>query len=170
MYKRQGGVYAEARAANRGRNVSEQFGQQPQVVADDAGTGVASSELFFPSSDTLVISGPSDAAQLRAASIGVVSHAPVLRFVPGQSEQIMAELDRLGATTVLTVGDVDLPATGEDVEVFADDGSMEALGEITAKEFEEQTVATPEEMVEATAALDPEANTCLLYTSPSPRD
>lgn len=156
-----GGVYAEARAANRGRNVSEQFGQQPQVVADDAGTGVASSELFFPSSDTLVISGPSDAAQLRAASIGVVSHAPVLRFVPGQSEQIMAELDRLGATTVLTVGDVDLPATGEDVEVFADDGSMEALGEITAKEFEEQTVATPEEMVEATAALDPEANTLL---------
>lgn len=152
------GIYAQARAANRGRNVAEEFGQAPQVIPDEA--GIASSELFFPSSETLIVAGPSDAAQLRAASIGVVTHAPMLRFVPEQRDAIVAEAERLGATRILTVGEVDLPDI-EGAEIFADDGSMEGLGEITAKQFTEQEVTSPAEMAEATAALDPDSNTLL---------
>lgn len=154
------GPYAEARAANISRNVAEEFGDAPQVLADESGSGIASSELFFPASETLVVSGPSDAEQLRAASIAVVSHAPVVRYTPEQEDAIVAEAERLGATRILTVGEVDLPAI-EGAEIFADDGSEQALGEITALQFTEQTVASPEEMVAATANLDPEATTLL---------
>lgn len=154
------GPYAEARAANISRNVASEFGEAPQVLDDESGSGIASSELFFPSSETLVVSGPSDAEQLRAASIAVVSHAPVLRYTPEQEDAIVAEAERLGANRILTVGEVELPAI-EGAEIFADDGSEEGLGEITALQFTEQTVASPEEMAAATANLDPGATTLL---------
>lgn len=155
------GPYAEARATNVNRNVDPKFGQLPQVLSDATGTGLESSKLFFDQSETVVISGGSESAQLRAASIAVVSHAPTLRFSPEQQDQVLAEIERLGANKVLTVGDVDLPAI-EGVEVFADDGSMDALAELSAKKFNEQPVENYSDMVAATAALDPEQNTLLI--------
>ncbi|MGP6173357.1 MBL fold metallo-hydrolase [Corynebacterium sp. A21] len=154
------GPLAEARAANINRNVDPKFGETPQVLSDTTGSGLESSRLFFDQSETLVVSGASEAAQLRAASIAVVSHAPAVQFSPGQREQILAEIERLGATKVLTVGDVDLPAV-EGVEIFADDGSTDALAELSAKKFSEQPVAGYADMVAATAALEPDQNTLL---------
>lgn len=156
------GVYREARAANRNRNVAPEFGQGPQVVSDAGNTGLETSRLFFEDSETLVVSGPSDAAQLRAASIAVVSHAPVVRHTPEQQEEILAEIDRLGASRVLTVGEVDLPDLGDDIEVFADGGTTEDLADLTAKEFTEQPVSDYAEMAEATANLDPEQSILLV--------
>ncbi|WP_156232651.1 MBL fold metallo-hydrolase [Corynebacterium occultum] len=154
------GPYAEARAANVNRNVDPKFGETPRVLGEAGGSGLESSRLFFDQSDTLVLSGPGAAAQLRAASIAVVSHAPVLRFLPEDRDAILAEIDRLGVSQVLTVGLVDFPAA-EGFEVMADDGSLEGLGELTAKQFNEKSVGSYQEMVAATAALDPDENILL---------
>lgn len=154
------GPYAQARAANVNRNVDPKFGEAPQVLGDAGGSGLESSRLFFDRSDTLILSAPSAAAQLRAASLAVVSHAPVLRFIPEDRAAIEAEVERLGVSKVLTVGPVDFPA-GEGFEVIVDDGSMEGLGELSAKQFSEQPVGSYSEMVAATAALDPDENVLL---------
>src|SRR5699024_2361257 len=58
---------------------------------------------------TVVLLAPADdqAAQLRASSVALALGAPVL-LTGAQDEQVAAEIERLGAGTVMPVGEVDL--------------------------------------------------------------
>lgn len=142
----------EARANNRFRYVDPDFPDHPVVLDDPHGR--ESTGLFFDRSQTAVIAGPSDAAQLRAASIAVVSRAPMLNYTRDTHHRVVAEVERLGATHVLLVGDVQLAATSGARRVIRDPGTLEALGHLTARRFTERTVATPADIVPELAALD----------------
>ncbi len=152
----------EARAANRFRYVDPDFPATPVVLEDSDGRG--SAELFFGASQTAVVSGPSDAAQLRAASIAVANHAPMLVYTRETHPEIVAELEKLGASHILLVGDVQLAATSGNREVIRDPGTLDALGQLTARRFTEQTVDDPADMVPALAVLDPGESTLLVPT------
>ncbi|WJZ17750.1 hypothetical protein CGUA_05845 [Corynebacterium guangdongense] len=143
---------ADTRAENRNRTVDEHFAQVPTVLRDDA--GLATSRLFFDDSDTVVIAGPSDAAQLRAASIAVFTHAPMLSYSRPRHAEIVAEIGRLGATRILTVGAVELAETTGVVTVTADPGTDAGLGDLTAHQFHDAVVRDPAGMVGAVASLD----------------
>ncbi len=150
--EREGIPLAEVRADNRNRTVDEHFAPRPTVLRDEA--GLVTSRLFFDGSDTVVVAGPSDAAQLRAASIAVFAHAPMLSYSRARHPEIVAEISRLGATRVLTVGEVELAETSGVVTVMADPGTAAGLGDLTAHRFHEVVVDEPGGMVAAVAALD----------------
>lgn len=158
--------YREARTANLSRAVSEHFPTTPSVISDSGFSGIAASKTFFDESDTVVVSGPGIAEELRAASIGVVSHAPVLHAPGNNDDEIQAEIDRLGARHVLIVGEA-LPGFDEETTtsvttVIRDSGTVEALAQLTALQFEPQTVADVSDLARATAQLDAEAQTMLV--------
>lgn len=155
--------FREARATNVSRAVSENFPAEPTVVSDPDYSGVEASRMFFDQSDTAVVSGAGIAQELRAASIGVVSHAPVLHAPGHNDEDILAEIDRLGATTILIVGDA-LPGLEDsgDLTVIRDRGTDESLAQLTALQFEPRTVDDISGVSRATAALDPADYTLLV--------
>ena len=72
--------YREAKTENLARVVSEDFPQTPTVISDPGYSGIESSKMFFDSSETVVVAGAGISQELRAASIGVVAHSPVLRI------------------------------------------------------------------------------------------
>lgn len=154
--------YAEARAVNVSRAVSEAFPGEPTVITDAGFSGVSASEMFFDKSDTVVVSGPGIAQELRAASIGVVSHAPVLHAPGNNDEEILAEIERLGANTVLIVGDALKDFKDDTMTIIQDRGTEEALAQLTALQFEEQSIGDISEVVQATAELQPENQTLLV--------
>ena len=143
---------AELRADNRSRDVADRFPARPTVLDDPSGT--ASSELFFSSSVTVIVAAAADAPQLRAASLAVFTHAPVLTYTPETHTDVVNEITRLGASRVLTVGQVGLAAAVGETTVIRDPGTLSALGELTAHRFTEVVVADPEDMVQAVANLD----------------
>ena len=154
--------YAEARAVNVSRAVSEAFPGEPTVITDAGFSGVSASEMFFDKSDTVVVSGPGIAQELRAASIGVVSHAPVLHAPGNNDEEILAEIERLGANMVLIVGDALKDFKDDTMTIIQDRGTEEALAQLTALQFEEQSIGDISEVVQATAELQPENQTLLV--------
>lgn len=150
----------QARADNRNRTVDERFPAEPLVLADHE--GLETIRLFFDDSGTLIIADPSDAAQLRAASIAAVAHAPMLTYRPEIRDALLVEIDRLGADRILLIGDVPLATTTGSRMVVRDPGTVEALGELTVLEFAERTVDRREDMVAEVAALDPAEPTLLV--------
>ncbi|AHI22612.1 hypothetical protein [Corynebacterium vitaeruminis] len=148
-------VLARAKADNLNRHVSSAFEPTAQVLADADGSGVDAVNRFFDSSDTLVIAGPRVADQLRAASIAVVAHAPMLTMYSSNRSAVVEEISRLGARVVLAVGEVDLADARGQLTVIKDPGTFVALGEMTAFQFEGTPVASAEGAVAAVAALDP---------------
>ncbi|AGF72304.1 hypothetical protein [Corynebacterium halotolerans] len=150
----------EARAANQSRYVTPAFPDTPMVLDDP--NGLETSRLFFEQSGTVVVAGPSDAAQLRAASIAVASHAPMLSYSDETHHPIVAEIERLGASRVLLVGDVQLATTSGSREVIRDPGTLEALDYLTARRFTGQTVPAPGDMVADLAALEPGGSVLLV--------
>lgn len=150
----------QARAENLNRTVDERFPAEPLVLVDHA--GLETSLLFFDDSATLIIADPSDAAQLRAASIAAVTHAPVLIYRAERRNALIAEVERLGAERILLTGDVPLATTTGARTVVRDPGTVEALGELTVLQFTERTVDRPENMVAEVAALDPAEPTLLV--------
>lgn len=146
-------------ATNESRHVAERFEERPVVVNDTQ--GVATLRLFFRNSETLVVSDATTEAQLRAASIAVTAHAPMIVYDPARHQEISQEVERLRTHTVLTVGDVALARTSGRVRVYRDPGGPAALGVMMAVRFDQQTVEDPKDAVAAVASLNPRDPTWL---------
>ena len=146
--------FAHAKAVNESRHVAERFEEHP-VVLDDV-KGMSSLQYFFTSSETLVVSDATIEAQLRAASIAIVAHAPMLVYDPARHQEIAQEVERLRTYTVLTVGDVALAQSSGQVRVYRDPGGMDALETMTALRFGQRTVERPEDAAMAIAGIDPQ--------------
>lgn len=146
-------------ATNESRHVAERFEERPMVVDDTQ--GVATLRLFFKNSETLVVSDATEEAQLRAASIAVAAHAPMIVYDPARHQEISREIERLHTHTVLTVGDVAVARTSGRVRVYRDPGGLAALGVMMAVRFDQQKVADPSDAVAAVAALNPRDPTWL---------
>lgn len=149
----------QAIAVNDSRHVAEKFEEHP-VVLDDT-QGITTLRHFFPSSETLVVSDATVEAQLRAASIAVAAHAPMIVYDPARHREISHEVERLRTYTVLTVGDVQLAQTSGRVRVYRDPGGMAALGDMMAMRFGEVLVREPHDAAAAVAGLDPKEPTWL---------
>lgn len=154
--------YKQARADNLNRHVLGTFPQHPVVLAEEGGSGVETSQLFFDASDTVVLSDTSEQAQLRAASVAVVAHAPMLTMTDANRNQVIAEVQRLGARYVLAMGKVDLASQDGDLVVIKDPGTDQALSQVTAMQFDRQTVLQRENMAQAVVDLNPEDPKLLL--------
>lgn len=154
--------YKQVRADNLNKHVLDSFPQHPVVLAEVDGSGVETSQLFFDASDTVVLADASEQAQLRAASIAVVAHAPMLTLTDAGRKQVIAEVQRLGARYVLAVGKVELASQDGDLTVIKDPGTDEALAQITAMQFEPQTVLQRTDMAQAVVDLNPEDPTRLM--------
>ncbi|WP_055178040.1 hypothetical protein [Corynebacterium lowii] len=150
-----------AKTENRSRRVDERFGDRPQVLAGADNSGVESSQLFFDSSETAVVVGGADAPRLRAVSLSMASHAPVLGFNGDNSEQIVKEISRLGATKVLVVGKADISGLPSEVDLIQDPGTFEALSSLTSLHFEESSVESLADMAKAAADYNPSEPTAL---------
>lgn len=142
----------KARTANQSRHVATSFDDRP-VVLDDT-NGLVSSEYFFVSSETLVVSDQTVEAQLRAASIAAYAHAPMLVYDAQHHAQVIQETERLKAHTVLTVGDVPIAPLSGEVRVNRDPGGLEALGKMTSVRFRERAVQDPARAQRAVAELN----------------
>lgn len=145
-------VLQEARTVNQSRHVSERFDGHPVVIDDP--DGFATSELFFPSSEVLILADNSPASQLRAASLAVVVHAPMLTYHSNKHAQVIREIERMSTHTVFAVGDVPVLGYTEQLEVIKDPGGLDALEKATALRFDEKEVPRPEDAAAAVAGLD----------------
>lgn len=145
----------EARRENLSHNVNDSFPDHPVVLSDDAGTGTSTVEYFFDKSDTLIIAEDTLAAQLRAASIAVVTHAPMLTMTEQGRSAVISELERLDVSYVLLVGNVALAQADGDVRVIQDPGTTESLSDLTALEFNTHDIEIPAAVVPTLASLDP---------------
>lgn len=145
-------VLQQARTVNQSRHVSNRFDEYPVVINDP--DGFDTSELFFPSSEVLILSDSSPASQLRAASLAVVVHAPMIIYHRDKHAQVIQEMERMSTHTVFAVGDVPVLGYREQLQVIKDPGDHEALEKATALRFAEDEVARPEEAAEAVAGLN----------------
>lgn len=141
----------QARTVNSSRHVAERFEEQP-VVLDDP-HGFVASELFFESSETLILSDGDMHSQLRAASVAAVAHAPMVIYDRDHHNQVIQEIERLGAHTIFAVGHVPVLNYTEDLVIVRDPGGLDALEQATALKFTEHVVETPEEAAAAVAGL-----------------
>lgn len=144
-------VLQEARTVNQSRHVAERFEPHP-VVMDDP-DGFATSELFYPTSEVLILADDTPAAQLRAASLAVVTHAPMLIYRGDRHADVIREIERMSTHTVYAVGDVPVLGYTDKLTVIKDPGGHEALEKATALGFEEQEVASAEDAAAAVAGL-----------------
>lgn len=151
----------QARSNNRNRHVATRFADHPSVLDDD-GTGIVATQKFFEASETVVITDDQLDHQLRAASIAVVSHAPMLTMLPGTRDAIVQEITRLNARYILLVGDVSLATATGTTTVLHDPLSYEAIGEMTAFQFEPKRISRPEFVKSAVTALSSERPTLLV--------
>lgn len=147
----------KAAAENRSNFYGERFMGKVDVLDDTSGIGAV--RLFFEDSETLIVSDSTDAAQLRAASIAVAQHAPMITYDDNARGEITSLIYDLGVRRVLLVGDVPFAAQGGTTIVTRDPGSVRAMGALTAFQFTPQLVSAPEKMVDKVAALDPEDRT-----------
>lgn len=140
-----------ARGVNQAKHVSQLFADRPEVVDDTL--GIKTTQLFFPTSETLVLSDTTVEAQLRAASVAVTTNAPMMVYDPSRHSEYVRMIADMRTVTVLTVGDVSIaPSTGA-VRVMRDPGGLRALGEMTALRFQEQTIAEPNDAVREVSTL-----------------
>lgn len=144
-------VLQEARTVNQSRHVADRFEPHP-VVMDDP-DGFATSELFFPSSEVLILADDTPAAQLRAASLAVAVHAPMLIYRSEGHADVIREIERMSTHTVYAVGDVPVLGYTDKLTVIKDPGDKEALEKATTLNFEERDVASEEDAAAAVAGL-----------------
>lgn len=108
---------------------------EPMVVSDE----LSASRELLGSADAVVVSGEDEASQRRAAGIAVAAGAPMLVQTAGlEAGSIDDEIERLGAATVVTVGDVSVSpqgGEGEGVAVVAAPSSLDGLETLTGTEF-----------------------------------
>ena len=142
----------DMRVENRSGHVDPIFPEHPIVV--DESSGLATSQLLFRSSTSLIITSADIHSQLRAASLSVFAHAPMLVYSGENHAEIVAEISRLDARRVLLIGDVAIAETSGDTTVFQDPGGMRALGQITAHRFTQRVVGEEDDLVEEVIRLD----------------
>ena len=140
-----------ARGVNQSKHVGKLFAEEPEVVDDVL--GIKTTKLFFPSSETLVLSDASIEAQLRAASIAVTTNAPMMVYEPARHAEYVRMIADMHTVNVLTVGDVAIAPSSGAVSVRRDPGGLRALEQMTALRYRERTVATPEEAVREVSEL-----------------
>ncbi|GGG77059.1 hypothetical protein [Corynebacterium pelargi] len=156
-----------ARAENLSHHASTDFEQTPQVIGDPYGDGVAASQRFFKDSNTLIISDDEIHSQLRAASLAVVSHSPMVTMRENNRSTVLNEVDRLQARYVLLVGDVSIATTRGEVMVIQDPGTEEALGHLTALKFNPVPVNNRRDVTSAIAGLEADAAMLLVPDWPN---
>ena len=125
--------------------------------------GLDSLKLFFGAgSNSLIISENTDSSSSCARLISVAQRVPMITYDDSMRSELVAQIDNLGVTRILLVGE-NLPfaATSGALEILHDPGTTKALGEMTAFQFTNQVVAEPEHMAQAVANLDPSAYTQL---------
>lgn len=140
-----------ARGVNQSKHVGKLFAEEPEVVDDVL--GIKTTKLFFPSSETLVLSDTSVEAQLRAASIAVTTNAPMMVYEPARHAEYVQMIADMHIVNVLTVGDVAIAPSSGAVSVRRDPGGLRALGQMTALRYQERTVSTPQDAVRAVSGL-----------------
>lgn len=127
----------------------------------------AASRTLFASAPVAVLTAHGDlAGGLTAASAAVAVGAPVLVVPPGAGAgaAAVAEVERLGATAVLVVGEAEPEGLPPDVTVVpvpagADDGVLAAA---TGVDLAAATVVAPDDASDAVRALDPAGPTVLV--------
>ena len=140
-----------ARGVNQSKHVGKLFAGEPEVVDDVL--GIKTTKLFFPTSETLVLSDTSVEAQLRAASIAVTTNAPMMVYDPARHAEYVQMIADMRTVNVLTVGDVAIAPSSGAVSVRRDPGGLRALGQMTALRYQERTVSTPQDAVRAVSGL-----------------
>ena len=140
-----------ARGVNQSKHVGKLFAGEPEVVDDVL--GIKTTKLFFPTSETLVLSDTSVEAQLRAASIAVITNAPMMVYDPARHAEYVQMIADMRTVNVLTVGDVAIAPSKSAVSVQRDPGGLRALEQMTALRYRERTVATPQEAVREVSEL-----------------
>ena len=140
-----------ARGVNQSKHVGKLFAGEPEVVDDVL--GIKTTRLFFPTSETLVLSDTSVEAQLRAASIAVTTNAPMMVYDPARHAEYVQMIADMRTVNVLTVGDVAIAPSKGAVSVRRDPGGLRALEQMTALRYRERTVATPQEAVREVSDL-----------------
>lgn len=158
--------FEQARSVNQNRSVDGMFPDHPQVIDDPF--GFESSQMLFPSSEIVVVVDETTTAALRGASVAMVTHAPMLVYKQENHAEVVEEILRLGAHTVLTVGMVAFAPTSGYISVIRDPGGLEALGTMTAFAFEEVPVDDPDEAVQAIASVDQDEQIWLRATWADP--
>lgn len=148
-----------AKGVNQSKHVAQLFADQPEVVDDVL--GIKTTKLFFPTSETLILSDATVEAQLRAASIAVATNAPMMVYDPGRHAEYVSMIADMRTVTVLTVGDVSIAPSSGAVRVRRDPGGLRALGEMTALRFQERAVEDPADAVREVAAQDQQEPTWL---------
>lgn len=137
---------------NQSRHVDPLFDDHPLVISEEY--GLTTSELLFEYSDGVVIADEEVSSQLRAASLAVFAHVPMLTYHPSRRQDIIAEVQRLKATRILLVGEVPFVETTGTPLVFRDPGGMEALGQLTAHQFTPREVTREDNIVAEVTELD----------------
>ncbi|WP_019194987.1 hypothetical protein [Corynebacterium timonense] len=150
---------SQARSTNQSRHVSERFNDHPVVIDDPV--GIETAQLLFDVSETLVVTDGTLEAQLRGASIAVVAHAPMIVYNRTRHDEVIREIQRMKAHTVLTVGDVALASSSGAVRLSRDPGGFGALADMTTLRFDEEEVDDPEQAVQRVAHLNAEQPTWL---------
>ncbi|MDK8767274.1 hypothetical protein QP932_01980 [Corynebacterium freneyi] len=98
-------------------------------------TELAASQKLLDSADAVVVSADDEDSQRRAAGIAVSSGVPMLVQQGSDASSVAEEIERLGAETVVTVGDADVAAEGERTVVAAPE-DLDGLKKLTGVEFE----------------------------------
>lgn len=98
-------------------------------------TELAASQKLLDSADAVVVSADDDDSQRRAAGIALSSGVPMLVQQGSDASSVEEEIERLGAETVVTVGDADVAAEGERTVVAAPE-DLDGLQKLTGVEFE----------------------------------
>ena len=147
---------AEGVDGRTGENFQVREPSGPTLVLDStdpAELALTASQAFFHASPVAVLASAEDAdARSTAAATGAAVSAPVLLTDGGVSDtNVVAELDRLGAGTVVVIGDEEAveevgAATGDAEVVSFDPGALSAAAEAAAsagrgEDGEEEQVA-----------------------------
>ncbi len=138
-------------------------GQRLTVVGDTdpVAAAAAASRVLFDRAGVAVVAREGDrAGELLGASAAAGLGVPLLLETAGDATVAAEELERLGATTVLAVGEATAEDTGvEVVTVAADPGAVEGATGLDLGDAEE---VADDGAVAAVAALDPEQPVALV--------
>ncbi len=114
---------------------------------------LAASQKLLDSAQAVVVSAADEVSQRRAAGIAVTSGVPMLVQQGSDASSVEEEIKRLGAGTVVTVGDAEVAAEGERTVVAAP-ADLDGLKKLTGTEFAE----AEEEKEPARAVAEMEAD------------
>ncbi|MGR7026030.1 hypothetical protein [Geodermatophilus sp. URMC 62] len=141
--------------------------QRLTVVADTepAASAVSASRALFDAAGVVVVAPEGDrAATLLGSSAAVGLGVPLLldpEGTGGGDDPVAAELDRLGAATVLAVGGDAVPG-GADLDVVTVPASAEAVAAATGLDLAEGDPVPADGDAAAVAGLDPDAPAALV--------